>query len=1466
MNKGVAIIGGGISGVQAALDLAEQGISVYIVEKSPSLGGKMAQLDKTFPTNDCSICILSPKLVAAGRHPNITLLTNSEITELKGKAGDFKAKITKKPRFVIEEKCTACSLCAEACPVELKSEFDQGLGPRHAAYITFPQAVPLKYVIDKKGIPPCQSSCPASVHAQGYIALISKGKYKEALELHRMHNPLPLICGRVCPAPCEISCNRDEVDTPLAIAALKRFIADYELEHNDDEVEPFEKTIDKKIAVIGSGPAGLTVAYYLSEMGYHATIFEALSVAGGMLAVGIPDYRLPKDILNAEINYIKKKGVDIILNKKFGQDFDLKTLKKDGFDAVFLGIGAHASKKLAIPGEDLNGVIYGVDFLRNVKLGNKVDLGKKVAVIGGGDVAVDSVRVAGRMGSSAFIIYRRTEKEMPAHDSEIQETKTEGIEINYLTQPVKILGNNGKVSGIECVKMELGDPDETGRKRPVPVKGSEFTIEVDTVIPAIGQNPSLESLEDLGLKISKQGTILVNEDTHETNLPGVFSAGDCESGPSTVVSAIGAARDTAYAIDAFLKGEVYSPEKEKENIISFRELEIEGDVPQEERVKISHIPPSKRKKNFNEIVKGLSEKDAVLEAERCLNCGVCSGCYQCLKVCEPDAIDFSQKEEEIELDLGSVIVMPGYDQIDPSIRPEFGYHKFANVITALEFERILSASGPFGGHIKTISHGKLPKTIAFIQCVGSRDRNRGVDYCSSVCCMYAIKEAIIAKEHSPDLDITIFHMDIRAFGKEFEYYYKRAQEIGIKFTRSRVAEIWEENDKKLIVSYVDDKDEPANENFDMVVLSNAMCTPKDSQKIAAALDIELDEYGFGKTTTFHPLKSTREGVYVGGAFSEPKDIPDSVAGASGASAFASKFATRHAVAEQPKTQEIIIDEGEPRIGVLVCHCGINIGNFVDVEEVAEYASSLPGVAHAENVLYACSQDTQDKIQELIKEHDLNRLVVASCTPRTHEPLFQETVEEAGLNPYLFEMANIREQCSWVHMHEKKKATDKAKDLVRMTVKKSNLLKPLERESLKVNPSSLVIGGGVAGLTSALEIAENGYKVLLLEKEKELGGNLRNVSSLLTCEDPKKQLEILIGKVSEHDKIQIICDANIKSIEGYIGNFTTFFEHDNETKQFEHGAIVVATGSKPYEPTEYLYGKAKGVVTQLELEKILEEKKLQSKSIVMIQCVGSRDENHGYCSRICCSQAVKNALRIKEVNPESEIFILFKDIRTYGFKEEYYTKASEAGVKFILYDDESKPRVTNENGLICEIDDPVLNETIELKPDMIVLSAGMEPQDNNFDLAKMLKVPLSKDGFFLEAHMKLRPLDFATDGIFLCGAAHSPKFVDECITSAAGAASRILTILSKDAISAEGIVSIVDSDICFGCGICVLNCPYNAIELEDESQKARVITALCKGCGVCGATCPKHAITMSHFTDAQVKAQIEAFLEEVEGGA
>jgi heterodisulfide reductase subunit A len=854
----------------------------------------------------------------------------------------------------------------------------------------------------------------------------------------------------------------------------------------------------------------------------------------------------------------------------------------------------------------------------------------------------------------------------------------------------------------------------------------------------------------------------------------------------------------------------------------------------------------------------------LIDKDRCIHFAK-GTCKICQASCDKGSIDFLQEDKKLELNAGAIIVAPGYEFVSPDTRPELNYHKLSNVITSMEFERILNASGPTGGHIKRLSDFKEPKSIAFIQCVGSRDRNKGVGYCSAACCMYSIKEAIIAKEHSPSLDISIFHMDIRAFGKEFDSYYERAKDMGIKFIRCRVAEIQGDEHQNPNVYFTDENDEPKNVPFDLVVLSNGLARPKDADKLAGILDIKLNNYGFCETSVFSPLQSTRPGIFAAGVFAEPKDIPDSVAGASGAAAKASGLIPPEMRMITGAEEEIIekdVSKEEPRIGVFICHCGINISATVNVPGVVEYARTLPNVVYADDNLYTCSYDTQRIIQEKIKEHDLNRVVVAACSPRTHEPLFQSTITEAALNPYLFEMANIRDQCSWVHQKEPERATEKAKDLVRMIVAKSNLATPLKKETLAVTPTCLVIGGGISGLTAAKDVADSGFKVFLIEKEKELGGNLNSVSSLLGGEDPKEYLKRLVKEVKEHDKVEALTDVNLENIQGYAGNFITTFTHESESKKVEHGTIIVATGVRPYNPSEYQYGKHTGVITQLELEKMLEDKKLDGDSVVMIQCVGSRDENHEYCSRICCTQAVKNALRIKEINPDCEIYVLFKDMRTYGFREDYYTKASDYGVKFILYDDEHKPVVKDEDGLTVEVLDPVLKKTLKIKPDKVVLSIGMEPRKENTELAKMLKVPISKDGFFLEAHMKLRPLDFATEGIFLCGAAHSPKFVEECISQASGAAARACTILSKSEISAEGIVSQVDEELCYGCGICVLNCPYNAVELDEENQKAKVVSALCKGCGVCGATCPKHAIVMCHFTDQQVKAQIDAFVEEV----
>jgi len=997
----VLVVGGGVAGIQASLDLADSGFKVYLIDQGASIGGVMAQLDKTFPTNDCSMCILSPKLVATGRHPNITILTNAEITSLNGEAGNFEVKVRRRSRYIIEDKCNGCGLCAQKCPIEAVDIFNEGLSNKSAIYVDYPQAVPLKYIIDR---------------------------------------------------------------------------------------------------------------------------------------------------------------------------------------------------------------------------------------------------------------------------------------------------------------------------------------------------------------------------------------------------------------------------------------------------------------------------------EKCIGCGTC------YEICKAKAIEYDQQDSEATLKVGSIILAPGFESFDAKLKSEYGYGRFPNVVTSIEFERILSASGPYGGLVLRSSDGEIPKKIAFIQCVGSRDVQLGNNYCSAACCMYGMKEAVIAKEHTPTkLEPTIFYMDLRAYGKEFDAYYNRAkEEWGIRFVRSRVAGVTEDPlTGNLFVHYVEDET-PKTEEFDMVVLSIGMQPPKEVEKLAEALGIELNKYKFCHTKAFSPLETSKPGVFVCGAFSAPKDIPESVAQASGAAAkamgiIATERGKMVTVKEYPPERDV--SQEEPRIGVFICHCGINIGGVVKVPEVVEYAKTLPNVVYAEANLYTCSQDTQKLIREKIEQHKLNRVVVASCTPRTHEPLFKETVQEAGLNPYLFEMTNIRDQCSWVHMHEPEKATEKAKDLVRSIVAKAKLLKPLKKPEISVTPVGLVIGGGVSGMTAALELAKQGFDVHLVEREKELGGHMRKIHFLLGEEgDPKEKLGSLMRAVMENDRVHVYLDSEVVEINGFVGNFKTKIRQRNGgEKEVEHGIVIVATGAAEYTPKEYLYGKDPRVVTQRELEEKIASGGFKAKDVVMIQCVGARNEERPNCARICCGQAIKNSLKIKEVSPETEVYVLYKDIRTYGFKEDHYREAATKGVLFINYEDERKPEVVNENGkLKVTFWEPVIQEEVEIEPDLVVLSVATIPNADNKHVAEMLKVPLTKDGFFLEAHMKLRPVDFATEGVFLCGMAHSPKYIDESIAQACAAAARATTILSKPTLEMEGIIANVNEDLCSGCRICEYLCPYGAIEMKEKDGKpiAHVIEALCKGCGACGTACPTKAIIMGHFTTEEILAQVKAALMEV----
>jgi heterodisulfide reductase subunit A len=844
-------------------------------------------------------------------------------------------------------------------------------------------------------------------------------------------------------------------------------------------------------------------------------------------------------------------------------------------------------------------------------------------------------------------------------------------------------------------------------------------------------------------------------------------------------------------------------------------------------------------------------------------------CGNCKKVCPADAVDYEQKETIETIHVGAVVLAPGYEVFDAKLKKEYGYGEFKNVVTSLEFERILSATGPSMGHVVRPSDKITPKRVAFLQCVGSRDEKVGNNYCSSVCCMYALKQGIIASEHTAGLKPTIFFMDIRAFGKEFEDYRARAEnEYGIRMFRgTRAASVDEDPETKNLMVRFSNGAETNAEEFDMVVLSVGFEPPASAHNLSETLKFQLNKYGFAETGVYSPLETSRPGVYVTGAFSAPKDIPQSVAEASGAASKAGGQVFQNRVHyEKIVAPEIDVEGQEPRIGVFVCDCGINIRGTVDCPDVVDYAKTLPNVVHAEEGKYTCSADFQEKIKQRIKEGKLNRVVVASCTPRTHEPLFQSTIEEAGLNPYLFEMANIRDQCSWIHMHEPEKATKKSKDLVRMAVAKSRLLEPLKKSKLGVLHSAVVIGGGLAGMTAAMDIAAQGFPVHIIERESALGGNLKNLKHEEGGKMPSVFLDELVAKIRDDENITVHLGTSVTSVGGFVGNFKVKTSKDDE---IETGAIVVAVGGEQYKPKdkEFMYGHDPRVMTQWELEEQMLKGPVHAKNVVMIQCVGSRTKETPYCSRVCCTEAVKNAISIKKASPSTEVYILHKDIRTYGFREDYYKLAGEMGVKFVRFNEDSNPIVEKHgSALAVMVNDVVLGETLKIHPDMVVLSTGIRPHHDNEELAKFLKVPLSKDGYFLEAHMKLRPVDFATSGIYLAGLAHWPKFVDETIAQASGAAARAMTIISKDFLETEGIIAAVNEMVCNGCGVCEPVCEYKAITIvKDPSNpdklKAVVNEGLCKGCGTCVAACPSAAMEQKGFKDAQMYAMIDAALQE-----
>ncbi len=1561
----VMVIGGGIAGMQASLDLAEAGFKVYLVESKSAIGGHMAQLDKTFPTNDCAMCTISPKLNEVGSNLNIQVLVDTEVVDVQGGAGNFTATLRRKPRYIDLTKCVGCGDCEKVCPIVIPDPYNADLSQRHAVYRLYPQAVPSAFAIEKRGIAPCRDACPAHQRAQGYIALIREKRFADACRVIKEDNPFPSICGRVCIAKCETACNRGTLDAPVAIRDLKRFVADwtYEQQIQNSKFEipnsnpKSEIRNPKSVAVVGSGPAGMTCAADLARLGYRVTVFEALPVAGGMMRVGVPNFRLPHDRVQKEIDDIVALGVELRLNARVE---DVEKLFADGYAAVFTAVGSHKGRKLPIPGADHPDSILSLDLLRDASVAlepqatasdkqaienhkSKIE-NRRVLVLGGGAVAIDAAMTARRLGAANVAMACLESRDiMPAPKEEIAQVEQEGVAIHPSRSFTRVVVSDSKITGVECVNVKKFAFEKDGRLILETHPNTEHIIECDTVIFAIGQGPDLALIQNAqGVEQTKRRTIAVDPETLATGRRGLFAGGDAVTGVGFIIDAIGVGHRAANSIHAYLQ-QTADDRPQTAPVVKLTREEIatrieSGRTSGRERVEAHLAPAAERVKTFDEFAFALSEEQAVVEAERCLACGVCSECLECVYACKRGAVAHDMIERTEQVNVGAVILAPGYQIYRAELSEEYGLGRYPNVVTSLQFERLLSASGPTRGHVKRPSDGASPKRIAFLQCVGSRDQSH--DYCSSVCCMYAAKEAIMALEHAKvegndgKVECQVFFMDTRAFSKGYEEYYRRAEKkYGVKYTRSRISALRENPATgNLVVRYASaedaetrghgdtEKDSPRHyvtasprlieEEFDLVVLSVGMEIAESVKQLGRKLGIELDPYGFCHTTLFDPLQSSRAGVYVAGPFREPKDIPETVMEASGAATAAARLlaSARHTLVRQREyPPELDVATQSPRVGVFVCHCGSNIGGYLDVPGVAEYARTLPGVVHAEDNLYTCSQDTIAHIIAQTKELNLNRVVVASCTPLTHEPLFQDAIRQAGLNPYLFEMANIRNQCSWVHGNDRAGATEKAKTLVRMAVARSSRLEALRTAEVSVNHAALIIGGGAAGMNAALSLADQGFPVHLVERADQLGGNLRHLRFLPNWqidgsrfEDAQAYLRDLVGRVETHPLITTHLNSELIETGGFKGNFVSTLRRDGESLQVSHGATIVATGGVEYKGKEYGYGKDARIVTQLEFEERIANYELGiaknqlvdrnsqfaiPNSVVMIQCVGPGEK---YCSRLCCTTALKNALKLKELNPSARVTILFRDIRTYGFKERLYTEARRAGVIFVRYDFDRKPEVeiagsnkqqagsskqqagsdssldTRHSSLTIRVWEPVLQQELVLNADLLVLSMPIVAAKGARELATALKVPVDMDGWFLEAHVKLRPVDFASDGVFMAGVAHYPKFLDETIAQAQAAAARAANILAQEKMLTSARAAVVDPAHCVGCLTCVRSCPYhvpkivpNQIGVGSILGAAFIETAICHGCGICAAECPAKAIQLLHSTDAQNLTKVDA---------
>jgi heterodisulfide reductase subunit A-like polyferredoxin len=1419
----------------------------------------------------------------AGRHPLIEVITNAEVVGCEGQAGDFCVRVRKNPRFIHEDICVACGLCVEGCPVEVRNRnFDSNLKPTKAIYRPFPQSVPAAYLIDHPRTAPCKDACPIEQDVQGYLALVAAGKFREAHALIRRTSALPGVCGSVCYHPCEENCRRAAVDDSLAIKHIKRFVLE-QTPVPEELLEVAERT-GKRVAVVGSGPGGLAAAHDLRLRGHDVVVYEREAELGGMLRVGIPAYRLPRKVLDSDIDVIRRLGVEFRTNV----DVDAQAIAdfREQHDAVLLAIGAHDPMTATLPGDDARGVLRGIEFLRKLNLGETVEVGRRVAVIGGGNTAIDAARSVLRAGAETVsIYYRRSRSEMPASDEEVEALIAEGIEIDFLVAPTGILAGDGTVTGIELQRMELGEPDDSGRRRPVPVAGSEFVVDIDTVILAVGQKPEAGVMRACGFELTRWDTLVVDEVTCGTNEPGVFAGGDAARGPASVVEAMADGKRAARAIDNLLNDKpldenLQPPKKPPEPMTEEERLTLRIDTDAEARIEMPELDAKERRDNFEEVELGYTSEMAMREAARCLNCGVCSECHQCETACDVNAIDLDMTAEEINVNAGAILVAVGFKEFDAAKLGNYGYGRFPNVITSLELERMLNASGPTQGHVVRLSDRETPKRILFVQCVGARGEG-GRQYCSRFCCMNAVKDSMLIRQHDPEVeDITILYTDLRAFGKGFDDFLQRAlDEACATYVRGRPAKVESVPENDNLEIFVEDTlaHEQRRLEADLVVLSVAAAPNEGAIELANNLGIGTDDYGFvaRRDPAVSAVETEREGIFVCGSAVGPQVIPDCVAQASAAAARAGLYLGEHRIEEEAEEVEPLDLSGPPRVGLMVCHCGVNVAGVLDVEELAANAAALPNVVVAETELFACSSTGQSKLPELIKEHKLNRVVVAACTPRTHEPVFRETCARIGFNPYLFEMVNIRDQCSWVHAKDPRQAQEKAHTLIRMGVARARHLEPLLAGEVPMSRSALVVGGGIGGIQAATDLAVQGFPVTLVEKENRLGGRLADPHLKLLYPTLRPVAEVLDEKVERLHKsgARVLLNTEVEAITGFVGNFQTTLRGASD-EVLQVGAIILAFGADLHQPNgEYRYGEIANVITSEELERTLcageDVPKINGeipKSAAFILCVGSRDpEGFTGCSRYCCPTAIKQAMELHRQGIDTTIF--YRDIRTISAgAEEMYREARGMGVLFVRIPPGEKPEVVGaERVEAVRCFDDLLGRRLEVASDLVVLSVGMRPkQPETANFHDILKASLGSDGFFLEKHPELAPVETAVEGVLVAGTVQGPKDISDTVAQASAAAAKASVFLAYDTVRLDPAVSVVNELKCRGCGDCVGVCEFQApqlVEIAPDTYISSINPSLCKGCGTCASWCPSGAIISKHSTDTQVHAMIDALFGE-----